>query len=188
MSEGELLQLHHRDDFSLDEATYYEIVKRKTAELIGASCELGAAYSGAAPATRQRMRDFGVRLGVAFQIQDDLLDLTGEERVVGKSVGKDLEKGKLTLPLIHHLSHADPVTRGRTLEMIGAAESANAHVGLDTSAVRRSLEGTGSVDFAREAARKLVRDAQASLSDTLPASPAADLLHAVAEAVVSRAF
>ncbi len=188
LCEGELLQLHHRDDFSLDEATYFEIVQRKTAELIGAACELGAGYSGAAPATRQRLRDFGMRLGVAFQIQDDLLDLTGEERVVGKSVGKDLEKGKLTLPLIHHLGRADATTRGQTLRLIGAGDPSNRHTGLDARAVRRALEQTGSVEFARETAQRLVNEAKGLLSDTLPASPAADLLHAVADAVVTRAF
>lgn len=188
LCEGELLQLHHRDDFSLDEATYFEIVQRKTAELIGAACELGAGCSGAAPATRQRLRDFGMKLGVAFQIQDDLLDLTGEERVVGKSVGKDLEKGKLTLPLIHHLGRADAIERGRTLRLIGAGAPDDRHVDVDARAVRAALEKTGSVDFARASAQRLVREARSLLSDTLPASPAADLLHAVADAVVTRAF
>lgn len=107
---GELLQLHHRENFELDEPTYFEIVARKTGELVSVACELGArlAPGGCAPGAPDALASFGRNLGIAFQIQDDLLDLTGEERVVGKSVGKDSEKGKLTLPLIHHLRNACP--------------------------------------------------------------------------------
>ncbi|MCX5691399.1 MAG: polyprenyl synthetase family protein, partial [Planctomycetota bacterium] len=100
---GELLQLHHRGDYSLDEPTYFEIVERKTAELIATACSLGSLHSGATPAAREGLTRFGKCLGVAFQIQDDLLDLTGNERTVGKSVGKDLEKGKMTLPIVHYM-------------------------------------------------------------------------------------
>ena len=100
LCEGELLQLYHRDDFALDEKTYYEIVERKTAELIGVATELGARYAGASARVCRRLRDFGVKLGVAFQIQDDLLDLTPVS--FAESVGRT--RGKLTLPLIHHPS------------------------------------------------------------------------------------
>ena len=192
LCEGELLQLHHRDDLSLDEPTYYEIVERKTAELIGAACELGAMYSGADDGACAGMRAYGVKLGVAFQIQDDLLDLTGDERVVGKPVGKDIEKGKLTLPIIHHLAHAPAMERGRTLGLIegwnetaarGPAAAAQGH-----DALLAALEGTGSVAYAREEARRLVREAQAELERATPESAAKSFLRAVAEAVVSRAY
>jgi octaprenyl-diphosphate synthase len=76
---GELLQLAHRADFSLDEPTYFEIVERKTASLIGAACRLGARCSGADEQTCARLERFGRDIGVAFQIQDDVLDLTGRE-------------------------------------------------------------------------------------------------------------
>ena len=94
---GELLQLHHRDNFSIDQPTYYEIVRRKTASLIATACRLGAWQSGASPETCQRFEDLGLRLGVAFQIQDDLLDLEGDRTLVGKPLHRDVELGKLTL-------------------------------------------------------------------------------------------
>ncbi|MBZ0171443.1 MAG: polyprenyl synthetase family protein, partial [Phycisphaerales bacterium] len=115
MASGELLQLHHRDDLSLDEPTYFEILERKTASLIGLSCALGAAASGAEQGLVESLRRFGRDMGVAFQIQDDLLDLMGEESVIGKSVRRDLAKGKLTLPLIHALANAEPKSRGGLL-------------------------------------------------------------------------
>ncbi|MFM8640421.1 MAG: polyprenyl synthetase family protein, partial [Planctomycetota bacterium] len=104
LCEGELLQLSHRDDLSLDEPTYFEIVRRKTAVLIGVCCELGGRLSGAPEPAVAALGRFGERLGTAFQVQDDLLDLEGREDVVGKSLGRDLEKGKLTLPVIVHLA------------------------------------------------------------------------------------
>ena len=83
LCEGELVQLSRRNDLSLDENTYFEIVRRKTAVLVGASCELGARLAGASDDAVARMRSFGEQLGVAFQIQDDLLDLLGDEETVG---------------------------------------------------------------------------------------------------------
>lgn len=182
LCEGELLQLHHRDDYDLDEATYFEIVERKTAELIGASCELGAALAGATSAHRALFREFGARLGVAFQIQDDVLDLTGDEATVGKSVGKDLEKGKLTLPLIHHLAVAGADRRARTLEAIRAGGPTRG------SLIREALAETGSIAHARAEARRMASGAVqivARLADG-PRGPASALLEAAAEAVVNR--
>jgi octaprenyl-diphosphate synthase len=186
MCAGELLQLHHRENASLDEATYFEILERKTAALIGAACELGALATlgwerAGAPEVTAVSR-FGRRLGVAFQIQDDLLDLTGEETVVGKSVRKDLEKGKLTFPLIHHLAAADPRTRGRTLRLIGSAGR------LDSvRTLRDLLEETGSVEATRRTAARLVSEAKGSL-DALPSGPGRDMLLLMADAVIDRPF
>ncbi len=180
---GELLQLHHRDDYSIDEATYFEVVAGKTAALIAAAAELGAAQSGASAEVAAVMADFGRKLGIAFQIQDDLLDLTGKESIVGKSVGKDLEKGKITLPFIHHLANADARTRGRTLLLLESS-AAGPHAGADLHA---ALMHTGSIAYARGIAERIVREAEEGL-DVLPATPARDMLHAMAQAVVHRAY
>lgn len=181
LCEGELLQLHHREDFSLDEATYFEIVERKTAELIVCACEVGAAASGASEGAIAACRTFGRALGVAFQIQDDLLDLTGAEAVVGKSVGKDLEKGKATLPLIHHLARAEATVRGRTLMLLEAAANDRAA----PAQIRAALESTGSIAHARATAQRLVTEARGAAM-TLPASDARAMMLAMAEAVIAR--
>jgi octaprenyl-diphosphate synthase len=176
MCAGELLQLHHRDDYSVDEPTYFEIVERKTAELIATAAELGAAQSGATEDVCSRMALFGRRLGVAFQIQDDLLDILGEAEKVGKPVGKDLEKGKMTLPIIHHLANADPAIRAQTLL---ALESG--------SDVLAALEGTGSIEYARATAERYVNEARDAI-DPLPEAPAKRMLLTMAEAVIKRDF
>jgi len=180
---GELLQLHHRENFSLDEATYYTIVEKKTASLIAAACKLGA--SGAGEPTARRFYDFGIALGIAFQIQDDLLDLTGQERVVGKSLGKDLEKGKLTLPVIHHLAAASPAQRARSLEVLSLAAGDSTH--RHGAEVVAALKSTGSIDHARHVAEKFVAKAKLAL-DPIPDSPAKRVLLGLADAVVARAF
>lgn len=181
--EGEMLQLSRRGDPSLDERTYFDIIERKTAALIGVACELGAAASGADHATQRRMYDFGVKLGNAFQIVDDLLDLVGDQRVVGKSLHKDLEKGKMTLPIIHHLRSAPlgDASRGLIESMIRGATPP------DAEKVAEMLAPTGSIAYARRTAANLVAEARALLM-TLPDSPARQLMHALAEAVVSREF
>lgn len=182
---GELLQLHHRDNYSLDERTYFEIVDRKTAELIATACDLGAFHAGADEEMCKRLGDFGRRLGIAFQIQDDLLDLMGTEASVGKSVGKDLEKGKMTLPLVHHLANADAMTRGRTLALI---ESAGGHeMGGSAGSLRAALETTGSIRYASATATRLVREAKALLH-VLADSPAKSVLLLMADAVVERTY
>jgi octaprenyl-diphosphate synthase len=182
---GELLQLSHRGDWSLDEPTYFEIVERKTAALVGAACRLGAWCSGADEATCARLERFGTRIGAAFQVQDDLLDLTGRESVVGKSLGKDLEKGKLTLPLIHHLATVSPAARGRSLVLVEACGRGADGSGESRERLMAALAATGSLEYARGVARSLVEQGKAELSD-LDGSPGLRLLLAMADAAVDR--
>ncbi|GIK19163.1 MAG: polyprenyl synthetase family protein [Leptolyngbya sp. PLA2] len=184
---GELLQLRFRDEYSIDEETYFEIVERKTAALIGASCELGALHSDANPETARLLAEFGRRLGVAFQVQDDLLDLTGDEAIVGKSLGRDLAKGKLTLPMIHHLAGATPAQRGRSLRLAEAAAGASETAQDAALALREALDSTESIAHARETARRLANQARTLLTG-LHDSPAREFLDKLATAVVERAY
>jgi octaprenyl-diphosphate synthase len=178
LCEGELVQLSHREDLSLDERTYFEIVRRKTAVLIGACCELGAQLSGAPADAVAALRRFGEGIGVAFQIQDDLLDLEGREDVVGKSLGRDLEKGKLTLPVIIHLAQASGEVRERTISAIRARDGA---------ALLAELTASGSLVAARSRAVELVAAARAELRH-VPAGVSRDALDAAAMAIVHRDF
>ncbi|MFN0057760.1 MAG: polyprenyl synthetase family protein [Planctomycetota bacterium] len=98
--EGELLQVSSAKQLDLSEERYYEIIRKKTAVLYGMACRVGALLGGASEAEQQLFEDFGVHLGMAFQIADDALDVSGDERTAGKSLGTDLKKGKMTLPLI----------------------------------------------------------------------------------------
>ncbi len=176
LCEGELVQLRHRNNLSMDEATYFEIVRRKTGSLIGVCCELGSMLSGADASITDSLRRFGEHLGIAFQIRDDLLDLVGDEQVVGKSLGKDLEKGKFTLPVIHALTTASPRNRQRLFDAI-------AH--RDAYAVSRQLQESGAVEQATKKAEAEVNRARQELA-TLPAGDIRTLLHRMAEEVISR--
>lgn len=178
LCEGELLQLSHRDDLSLDEPTYFEIVRRKTAVLIGACCELGARLSGAPEPAVAALGRFGEGLGTAFQVQDDLLDLEGREDVVGKSLGRDLEKGKLTLPVIIHLAGGAGARRERAIEVIRARDGAG---------LLAELHESGALAEARSRALAIVADARRELAQ-VPQGPARDALDAAAEAIVQRDF
>lgn len=184
---GELLQLHFRDDYSLDERTYFEILERKTAALIGVACRLGAELAGAGEAEAGSLDRYGRRLGVAFQIQDDLLDLLGRESVVGKSVGKDLEKGKLTLPVLLRLGEVGAGERGRVLRRLEEASGAGEGAAAAAASLREELVGSGAVAGARAHAERLIAEARGCLTG-LPESPARSLLDLMAGAVVERRF
>lgn len=176
--EGELLQLHHRDDLSLDERTYLEIVRRKTAALVGICGRLGARLSGATPQVQRALESFGESAGIAFQIQDDLLDLAGDPAVVGKTLGRDLEKGKMTLPAV--LLFAAAGAREREIAL-------SAILARDAASLRALLEQRGAIDAARARAASFVEEAKRSL-DAVPDSPARDLLRSLADAVITRSF
>jgi octaprenyl-diphosphate synthase len=192
---GELLQLANRNNPDLDEATYYEIIRRKTASLCGACCRLGAVLHGAPPQVAESLYAYGEQLGVAFQIVDDLLDLVGEEQTVGKTLGRDLQKGKLTLPLIHYLRTAPPAARRWLRECVQrcaalsqqGADPAGAEDLAMAAQVRQAILAGGSVQYADAQARRLVAEAKKAL-DRLPPQPARDLLRTLSDSVVTRQF
>lgn len=204
--EGELLQLSNRNNFELDEATYFEIIRRKTASLCGLCCRLSAELSprNLGPGVSEALRAYGEKLGIAFQIIDDVLDLTGDQDKVGKTLGRDLEKGKLTLPLIHHLNSADA---GRRDEMRGLLDivtkriadesdptkvngNGNGKVSVSScvSQIRELLQGGESIGYARARAKRLVDQAKAAICETLPESDARSIMLSMADAVLSREY
>ncbi|MES2829895.1 MAG: polyprenyl synthetase family protein [Bacteroidota bacterium] len=109
MSEGELLQIEKSRKLNIDEETYFEIIKNKTASLLSSACAVGAYSTTKDEVITQKMRDFGEKVGIAFQIKDDLFDYGSEN--VGKPTGNDIKEKKLTLPLIYTLNNADKATR-----------------------------------------------------------------------------
>jgi octaprenyl-diphosphate synthase len=177
--EGEMMQLHHRGCFDLCEADYFEIIRRKTAVLTGAACTLGAKYAEADSALVVRMGRFGTHAGMAFQIMDDILDLTGTEDKTGKTMGRDLDLGKPTLPLIHFLANVDSHRREQLLATLRNG-SVNTRDGI-----ARYLGDAGSLEYARDAAHRHVSSALAVLAD-LPDSPAKTSLTAMTEFIIRR--
>ncbi|MDB6020462.1 MAG: Polyprenyl synthetase [Pedosphaera sp.] len=115
---GEILQTQQRRNFQFSESEYFKVLEMKTAELFALSCDLGACLSGAPAAERTALREFGVALGTAYQVYDDCLDLFGSEVVAGKSLGTDLAKGKLTLPVLRFWQRADAAEKLRMQELI----------------------------------------------------------------------
>lgn len=196
--EGELLQLSNRNNWGLDEPTYFEIIRRKTASLCGTSCLLGAELGGASAETARALHDYGQCLGLAFQIVDDLLDLVGQERVVGKSLGRDLEKGKLTLPVIHLLG-SEQAGRSRQqvigrLQRIGRLmaeheefpQEAGHPLATELAELRNRLVQSGSLGYAQEVAQRLVEQAKRCLS-RVP-GPVRGFMAETAQGVLTRSF
>ncbi|HOW73980.1 MAG TPA: polyprenyl synthetase family protein [Phycisphaerae bacterium] len=176
--EGELHQVHHRGDLNLSQEQYLEIITRKTASLIGTCCRVGAHFAGADERVAATLEQYGLSFGIAFQITDDVLDITGNEDRMGKSLGRDLQKRKLTLPLIHSLAKSPPETQRRLRKLLTTEEP-------DRSTVCQILGETDSVSFALATARKYVETATTAL-EVLPPSDARDALRRMATLVSER--
>lgn len=107
-----------------DEAAYLRVIERKTAVLFAAGTRLGALASGASAQVQQQLYDYGMQLGFAFQIADDVLDYAAEAADLGKNLGDDLAEGKATLPLIHAMAHSDATTRERLRQIVEQGDAA----------------------------------------------------------------
>ena len=118
IASGELKQLQHVSDLSTTPEDYYEIVRGKTAGPFSSACECAAIIAGASESEIESMREFGMELGIAFQLVDDLLDLTGDERM-GKPRGTDVHEGKMTLPIIHALTLLHGDARRKLADVLG---------------------------------------------------------------------
>ncbi len=161
--EGEIQQNQLSGDPEVDFETYRQIIERKTASLYAAGCELAALLAGADESLVQAFENFGMSLGTAFQIIDDCLDLTGEEDVVGKSLGTDVRNGKMTLPLIHLLERLEGREKAEIENLIRGDDCTPA----DIARVRQLLQAQGSVDYALGLARSYVEDSLANLRGML---------------------
>jgi octaprenyl-diphosphate synthase len=127
---GEILQTQHRRDFRLSRSDYFRVLEMKTAELFALSCELAACLSAAVAPHRAALRRFGLAFGTAYQIYDDCVDLFGSESAAGKSLGTDLAKGKLTLPVLLLWERASAADRAQLEELVqGWPAGAMARVG-----------------------------------------------------------
>jgi octaprenyl-diphosphate synthase len=163
MTLGELRQLASFDALSFTEADYYTLIRAKTASLVGAACEMGALAG--APRFRSEMRRFGERLGMAFQVADDLLDYTEQEAVTGKPSGNDLKEHKVTLPLITALPRMSRAQRERVERLFADPTPGDAGIAEVVGIVTEC----GGLEHARLKGEQFAQEAEEALSG-LPAS------------------
>ncbi len=155
MSEGEIVQLLQMESQRFDEETYMEIIYKKTASLISTSCRIGALLAGAREDKVKALGEYGLYLGQAFQIIDDILDYTAEPEELGKALGTDLAEGKLTLPVAVAIKKASKNDRERLLKILREGEPSHEEFVW----VSDILINTGGTDYARRQARALIRSA-----------------------------
>ena len=141
MSEGELLQMEKSRSLNLDEAVYLEIIKNKTASLLSAACGAGAWSTSTDITLTQKMQAFGEKVGMAFQVKDDLFDYTSQD--IGKPTGNDIKEKKLTLPLIYTLNNTDKKTKRQIIYIIKNENTNKAKVSYITDVVK----ATGGIDY-----------------------------------------
>jgi octaprenyl-diphosphate synthase len=181
MIEGELYQLTKKGVVEITEEEHFDIMRRKTAYLFAGCARIGGMLGTATREQQEALWDYGFNIGMAFQVVDDLLDFTGEQDTVGKPIGGDLREGKITLPIIHVLSHGD--SRAELL-----VESI-VRQGTVTTEEWRELRGLlakyGSMEHARRTAVGFVDRAKQALNQ-FPPSPERDALSALPDYVLSR--
>lgn len=181
IAEGEVLQLMNCHDADLDEARYLEVIRYKTAKLFEAAAQLGAMVAGGSDEVVRAMADYGMHLGTAFQLIDDVLDYSGAEAETGKHLGDDLAEGKPTLPLIH-------VMRNGTAEQAACVRHAIENGGRDDFPdVLAAIQATGALQHTKEYAQAEAALATAAL-EVLPASQYKDSLLELCLFAVARSF
>lgn len=180
MTEGELLQLTLLGRSDTTETDYLNVLQRKTAYLFSACCEVGSILGAASETEQVALRDYGLNLGTAFQLTDDLLDFTATKDVLGKAAGVDLLAGKVTLPLIY-LMDSEPSSREMIDRVIREANYDN----VSRSDLLAAVERAGGLERARARADQFAETARASL-DNLPDSDYCDALRAIPTYVLER--
>lgn len=181
IAEGEVLQLLYTGDLDLSEERYIGVVRAKTAVLLSAACQCGAILGKVPSEQEQALADFGMELGIAFQLMDDLLDYTASEADFGKSIGHDLEEGKMTLPLIHTLRQCSLEEREQIAAVVAKDQVSVDDFGLVAALVRHY----GGIDYTVQRARDCVAACQRHL-DLFPDSDCKRALLELAEYVVTR--
>ena len=179
IAEGEVLQLLHVRNPDTDEPAYLKVIERKTAVLFAAATRLGALLAGQDEAMQQRLHDYGMALGYAFQIADDVLDYSADEAALGKHLGDDLAEGKATLPLIHAIRHTDDATRARLRAIVEGGEVEA------MPEVLAAIEATGGITYSRQRAVDYAQAAERAL-EGLGQNDAVAALRGLARYAVSR--
>jgi len=180
MTEGELLQLTTLGRSDISEQQYLDIIERKTAFLFSACCEVGAILGGASESEQKALADYGMNLGMAFQLTDDLLDFTSTDDALGKGAGVDLLGGKVTLPLIYLIA-----SEGTASEMVQAVMTEASYDRIPRRELLEAVERVGAIDRARARGDEYAAIARTALDD-LPDSEFCESLKAIPTYVLDR--
>jgi octaprenyl-diphosphate synthase len=181
MSEGELLQMEKSRSLNLDEAVYLEIIQNKTASLLSSACGAGAWSVSADQNLTQKLKDFGEKVGMAFQIKDDLFDYTSQN--IGKPTGNDIKEKKLTLPLIYTLNNTDKQTRKEIIYIIKNENTRKSKIAYITDVVTRS----GGIDYTI-AKMNLYKQEALTILHSFPSSPIRDGFEDLVNFVTDRKY
>ncbi len=181
MSEGEVFQLMRCGDISLTEKEYLSVIEKKTAILISAACAIGGILGDSSPKEIQALTRFGLKLGQAFQITDDILDYAACEEEFGKAIGKDLLEGKITLPLIRTIKKSAPQEKERIKEFMAKEEQTV----VGAKEILALVENYDGIAYATEKAKGFINEAR-ELLGVFPDSPARQALYAISEYIVTR--
>jgi octaprenyl-diphosphate synthase len=181
MIEGELYQLTKNGDADITEEEHFDIIRRKTAYLFGGCAQIGGMLGKVGAEREQALREYGFNLGMAFQIVDDLLDVTGDAEALGKPIGADLREGKMTLPLIHLLQQNEEVGARILRDIISSRTVAPGQ----WEELLRTLKEHRSIDYAYRRASEFAERAKKPLS-AFPPSSERDALLAVPDYILSR--
>lgn len=179
MSEGELLQIAKARKLDITEDVYYTIIRKKTASLIASCCAVGAAAANVGEDMVEKMRDFGEKVGMAFQIKDDLFDYGKDE--IGKPVGIDIKEKKMTLPLIYALNHASWIDKKKIIYLIRNRNEDKKAVNQVIDFVKKS----GGLEYAQGVMDQYYQEALAILQD-FPDSEYKTSLHALVRYTIER--
>ncbi len=181
IAEGEVLQLLNCHDPDTTEKAYFEVIRRKTAKLFEVATQIGTALSPYTIHQMNAMQNYGMQLGIAYQLIDDALDYNSSAEEMGKNIGNDLTEGKPTLPLIYALQKGTSVEA----EVIRHAIEQGSSENLD--AILAIIESTGAIEYTANAAKQYAYHAQTSLTN-IPDSPYRQALHDLTEFVVERHY
>jgi len=181
IAEGEVLQLLNCHDPDIDEENYLRVIRYKTAKLFEAAGRLGAVIGGGSKEEKDALAQYGMHLGTAFQLIDDVLDYSGDFLKTGKNIGDDLAEGKPTLPLLYAMKHG-------TAEQSASIRQAIEHGGLtEFQSVLAAIKDTRALHYTREVAQREIQTANAAIS-CLPDSNSKSALIQLAAFAVDRSF
>jgi octaprenyl-diphosphate synthase len=183
MTEGQILELTHTNNWNTGKEEYMEIITAKTAVLMSTACTCGAIISQAGEEVEQSLAKFGLHMGIAFQLMDDLLDYISSEEIFGKPVGKDLKEGKITLPLIYTLLKLEESERKRFAELFKSHRATEQDYRNLTGLVRSN----GALDQIRDEAQAYVNEAATCLK-SFPDSPAKRNLLELNQYIIDREY